>query len=205
MSTIDREWFRSVIKVAGFKSQNAFAEAVGLSGDKISKTLKGDRDLRPEEIDQFAAALRVGPSEIKKRFGLPYMDGEELPLSGYVSAAGSIVVLDGAVDDSHEMVMVPFHGYAGVLIEVRGESMLPRYSPGELLGVKPNQPGLSPCHLVGRDVVAKLADGALVVKTLASAPEGKFALLSVNPAVAPIYEDIVWASPIDFHIPRPKK
>ncbi|EGG74659.1 hypothetical protein SXCC_04764 [Gluconacetobacter sp. SXCC-1] len=56
--------------------------------------------------------------------------------------------------------------------------------------------------MIGRDVVAKLEDGQILLKTLINGPSPEtFALASVNPMVPPIFNPpFEWISPIDFHL-----
>lgn len=198
---IDKEWFRKAIKKAGFKSQNAFAEAVGLTGPKFTNTLKGDRRVQADEIEKFAAALGESDRDVKIALGIEVKNICEYKIVGYVSAADRVVLYDQDEMET-DIIELPIFYYKGVTLRVKGESMTPRYKPNEIIGIR--LPGLEKptTNLFGKDVVAKLADGRLVLKTIYKGEdEGSYSLISVNPNVPPIIgARIEWVAPVDFHI-----
>lgn len=198
---IDKEWFRRAIKKAGFKSQNAFAEAVGLTGPKFTNTLKGDRRVQANEIEKFAAALGESDRDVKIALGIEVKNICEYKIVGYVSAADRVVLYDQDEMEA-DIIELPIFYYKGVTLRVKGESMTPRYKPNEIIGIR--LPGLEkpPISLFGKDVVAKLTDGRLVLKTIYKGEdEGSYSLISVNPNVPPIIgARIEWVAPVDFHI-----
>ncbi|MBS1015180.1 LexA family transcriptional regulator [Acetobacter persici] len=126
------------------------------------------------------------------------------PIAGYVAGADRIVLFeDGDCNgQSNDEIELPFREYDGLVLQVTGESMVPRYKPGEVIGI--TLPGkTSPSiKMLGRDVVVRLSDGQTVIKTLNIGPDrDSYVLTSVNPMVKPIYNpDIEWIAPIDFHI-----
>lgn len=203
-SGIDKKWFKDAISLAGFRSQASFASEVDLDGPKLTNVLKGIRRLQADEIEKFAEILKRSPAEIKRALGMSERSAEKMPISGYVGAADRVVLfIDGDCTDELEMVEVPFFNYPGLLLRVRGESMLPRYTPGEIIGIQPPDAPDGWDNFLGRDVVARLGDGQTVIKSLAEGPNGTFALFSVNPSVKPLYDPpIEWISPVDFHIPK---
>ena len=73
------------------------------------------------------------------------------------------------------------HAYA---VEIRGDSMFPRFKDGERVVVSP-QSGAGPGH----DVVARLATGEVVCKTLQLARGQQVLLASANPT----HEDLLLA------------
>lgn len=198
---IDKEWFRRAIKKAGFKSQNAFAEAVGLTGPKFTNTLKGDRRVQANEIEKFAAALGESDRDVKIALGIEVKNICEYKIVGYVSAADRVVFYDQDEMEA-DIIELPIFYYKGVTLRVKGESMTPRYKPNEIIGIR--LPGLEkpPTSLFGKDVVAKLTDGRLVLKTIYKGEDvGSYSLISVNPNVPPIIgARIEWVAPVDFHI-----
>ncbi|ATJ90685.1 MULTISPECIES: S24 family peptidase [Acetobacter] len=198
---IDKDWFRQAIKKAGFRSQNAFADAVGLTGPKFTNTLKGDRRIQAAEIERIAAALGESDRNVKIALGMEVKSACEYKIAGYVSAADRVVFYDH--DDMEvDTIELPIFYYPGVTLRVKGESMTPRYKPNEVIGIR--LPGLEkpPSSLFGKDVVAKLDDGRLVLKTIYKGGEdGTYSLISVNPNVPPITGAFIdWVSPVDFHI-----
>ncbi|GBQ32180.1 S24 family peptidase [Gluconacetobacter azotocaptans] len=129
--------------------------------------------------------------------------GTRTKVVGYVGAADRVVIYDHESLEE-EQVILPFFNYPGRVLRVQGESMLPRYKPGELIGIRlPGRESPS-AKMLGQDVVAKLANDQMVLKTVvAGAASDTFTLLSVNPMVPPIYDaPIEWIAPIDFHLPK---
>lgn len=198
---IDKDWFRSTIKKAGYRSQNAFAEAIGLTGPKFTNTLKGDRRIQADEIEKIASALGASDRDVKIALGIEVKSASEYKIAGYVSAADRVVLYD--YDDMEaDTIDLPIFYYPGVTLRVKGESMTPRYKPNEVIGIR--LPGLEKpvSSLFGKDVVAKLDDGRLVLKTIYKGEEeGTYSLISVNTNVPPIIgATIEWVAPVDFHI-----
>lgn len=126
----------------------------------------------------------------------------KLPVSGFVAGADRVIMFENGDIDQDGDVDLPFAGYNGIVLRVQGESMVPRYKPGEVVGIHfPGKESLS-LKMIGKDVVAKLSDGQMVLKTVAPGPSpSSFVLASVNPMVPPIYDpEIEWVSQIDFHV-----
>lgn len=198
---IDKEWFRQAIKAAGYKSQNAFAEAIGLTGPKFTNTLKGDRRVQAEEIEKISSALGESDRNVKIALGIEVKNSAEYKIAGYVSAADRVVLYDQD-DMETDIIELPIFYYPGVTLRVKGESMTPRYKPNEIIGIR--LPGLDKptTSMFGKDVVARLGDGRLVLKTIYKGDEeGTYSLISVNTNVPPITKaEIDWVSPVDFHI-----
>jgi phage repressor protein C with HTH and peptisase S24 domain len=198
---IDKNWFRKAIKSAGYKSQNTFAESIGLTGPKFTNTLKGDRRVQAEEIEKIAMALGESDRNVKIALGIEVKTTSEYKIAGYVSAADRVILYD---QDDMEMdtIEIPLFYYPGITLRVKGESMTPRYKPNEIIGIR--LPGLDKptISMFGKDVVAKLSDGRLVLKTIYKGDEdGTYSLISVNTNVPPIIRaNIDWVSPVDFHI-----
>lgn len=198
---IDKDWFRQAIRAAGYKSQNAFAEAIGLTGPKFTNTLKGDRRVQADEIEKIASALGASDRNVKIALGIEVKNSSEYKIAGYVSAADRVVLYDQD-DMEADTIELPIFYYQGVTLRVKGESMTPRYKPNEIIGIR--LPGLEKptISMFGKDVVARLDDGRLVLKTIYKGEEdGTYSLISVNINVPPIIgASIDWVSPVDFHI-----
>ncbi|WP_228125655.1 helix-turn-helix domain-containing protein [Gluconobacter cadivus] len=124
------------------------------------------------------------------------------PVSGFVSGADRVIMYsDGDIVQDGD-VELPFGGYDGIILRVNGESMVPRYKPGEVVGI--HLPGKEhfTTKMIGKDVVAKLLDGQIVLKTvMCGGDSSSFVLASVNPLVPPIFNpEIEWISQIEFHL-----
>lgn len=202
----DRElikaWFLKKARNANFKNIAEFARAVGLDSTKMSNIFSGLRRISAEEIDKFAAVLNVTPTEIRTTLGETIATPMARPLAGYVGMADSVVFFEKT--EKTENIRIPFYYYGGVLLEVRGESMGQRFSPGDILGITIPPNGVIDDTLVGRDVVACLEDGSFVLKVLHNGSQPrKYTLLSLNPHGRPIIDaGINWVAGIDFIIPK---
>ncbi|GFE98075.1 XRE family transcriptional regulator [Gluconobacter sp. Gdi] len=200
---IDREWFKSAIKRAGFRSQNAFAADVGLTGPKLTNLIKGDRRAQADEIQLIAKVLGVSETQVKEALGIEVPDSAAYKICGYVFGADRVVIPENNQNDfEDETVNIPIFYYDGIILRVRGESMAPRYKPNELIGIRTKHQCDLSSSLIGKDVVAKLSDGQILLKTLhRGSMDGRFSLISVNQNVEPIIDaEIVWAHKVDFHV-----
>jgi transcriptional regulator with XRE-family HTH domain len=61
------EWLADAIRAAGFETQDAFAEAAGLSGTQVSEYVRGRRKPSWSSLDRMAAVLQVPPGELAAR------------------------------------------------------------------------------------------------------------------------------------------
>lgn len=124
--------------------------------------------------------------------------GGEMQVSGYVGAGQAIESLDELGD----WVDRPSGAHPDtVAVYVRGDSMYPAYSDGEVLYYSRQMP---PKDVVNRRCVVRLADGRMFVKILRPGSNAKFwTLSSVNSLYPDMIDQVVdWAAPIDWVKPR---
>lgn len=90
-----------------------------------------------------------------------------------------------------------------VAVEVRGDSMEPVFSEGDLLFYTRNGANGVPTEAIGRKCVAETEDGKVWVKQLKVGTEpGLFHLLSLNPCGRNLLNTKVkWAAPVRLHLP----
>lgn len=91
-----------------------------------------------------------------------------------------------------------------VAVEVRGDSMEPLYSEGDLLFYSRATADGVPTEAIGKKVIAETEDGRVWVKQLKIGSEpGRFHLLSLNPAGRNMLDQQVkWAAPVRLHLPQ---
>src|ERR1700712_367831 len=97
MSTlpVSRQQLLDLVKRAGFRSQQAFAEAVGLSGPKLTNVLKGARRAQTAEVQRMAAALRVPAYKVIDLLGMGSAPFEGIyKIDGFVGDAEQVVEYD---------------------------------------------------------------------------------------------------------------
>lgn len=133
----------------------------------------------------------MSPEWILFGHGGPERSG--VPLVGYIGAGAEVYAIDdgGALD---EIEAPPGIGSDAVAVQVRGESMWPRYSEGDIL-IYDNHASLNSLH--NRECIVALPDGRKFVKTLRPAREGAYDLESYN---APPIRDVQveWAAEIKW-------
>lgn len=125
---------------------------------------------------------------------------QQVPLIGTIGAGGAIAY---SLDDAHiEYVPRPPLAPAQIIaLRVMGDSMLPKYDPGDIVYVRRDHDGVLP-HYIGRYCAVHLADGGTYLKILArgSIPD-RYTLRSLNAADMEDVE-VIWASPVLFVCPQ---
>jgi transcriptional regulator with XRE-family HTH domain len=198
----------------GFRSQNAFAKAVGLDGPKLTNLLNGKRRPQLDEILKMSVVLKVTPVNLFRCFGMEHTWGSDSSLS--VSAGifddDSVEFHDLLDNEPDNTIQLPVRGYTGMGIKVRTQTLGPRYYEGEILAAKIPREDRNLTdfkYLIGREVFACVADGGIFLKILQPGTRsGLYHLTSINVRIPPIIDaQIDWVQSIDFHIPgwfRPK-
>lgn len=187
------EWIRSGLKRTG-KTQSALAAHLGLAHPQITQLLKGKRDLKVRELPKIAEFLGVPPPEAEH-------GGWSVNVVGYVGAGAEVHPFDDFAQGAGlETVEVDFPVRAGtVAVIVRGDSMLPIFEDGDLIGYM--EDSADPRTLIGKTCIVRLVDGRTFIKKLKrGSDDGLFTLVSAN---ASDIEDVEleWARRYRFHIP----
>lgn len=124
-----------------------------------------------------------------------------IPVVGYVGAGSEVFAVDDHVKgDGIEEIEAPFGMLNGIAVIVRGNSMEPKYSAGEVLFIEKTVYAVE--SLIGEPVYVQTADGRSYVKKLHyGATQGTFTLISYN---APPIENVVIERvyPIAYTKPR---
>lgn len=180
---------------AKFSDATAAAEALGVNQTTYLHHENGRRGFKGAAAD-YARRFHVnlewlltgrGPMRGKAQ-------GRTLDVSGTVGAGAQVHLSDGPTSP-FDHIEVPFDiGSDATAVEVRGDSMWPAIQEGEVLIYERIRH--DPIPLVGRKVVACLADGRMFVKLLGKRnKDGLWTLLSFN---GPPMEDVelLWAAEI---------
>lgn len=170
------------------------AERAKTSEQQLGRLEKGQRRLSDYWIARLAPALEVAPDEIwsDSRDTIP-----SVPIVGYVGAGAQVYNFDDQTNlDYVEVMPGAEETYA---LAVRGDSMFPRYLPGDLIFYTPVD-FVDEARVIGRECVVQIAgDGALsptyVKRVQRGSKPGLYRLASYN---APDIEDvrIAWAAPV---------
>ncbi|MDH3596297.1 MAG: helix-turn-helix domain-containing protein [Rhodospirillales bacterium] len=175
-------------------SQAELARRAGVSKENVKKYCQGAvGQPRGDTIPHLADALDVHFVWLRDGVGPQW---RRIPVVGYVGAGEQFHAVDdlsqGAGLDS---VDFDLGGVDPIAVEVRGESMLPVYRPGDRL-LCSRLAGSDESGFLGKDCVVKLTSGAGYVKRVVrSGTPGHYTLLSY--AAEPIADvALEWAAPI---------
>lgn len=142
----------------------SYADFFGVdSGDLISRDLEGVTDTLPNQQNVTRLDLKI----------------KKVPLISWV-AAGSWGQAE-STEQWEEVISIFNTGENGYSLRVEGESMMPRYQPGDLIFVNPD---LIP--EAGRRVIAACPDGT-TFKEVAIGEGGKWLLKALNEHWQPRY------------------
>jgi lambda repressor-like predicted transcriptional regulator len=186
-----RDTIITAMEEKGF-SRRSLSIRAGLSQTAVRDLL--DRTDNPGigTLHKIAEALEV-PVENINGSGM-------IPLLGEIGAGGLIAYFK----DDHDHQYVPRPPLAPgpmMALSVSGESMLPKYEPGDIIYVRRDHDGVLPQYF-GRYCAVHLTDGGTYLKILAPGSEqGKYTLRSLNAADMENVE-VVWATPVLFVMPR---
>lgn len=184
--TIDRE-----MKRKGF-SGRGLSKAAGVSESTVKDVLKSTENPGIGTLYKIAEALEVPFESIS--------GAEGVPLLGTIGAGGSVAYFR----DDHEFETVPRPPLAParlMALQVSGDSMLPKYEPGDIIYVQRDFDGVREEDL-GKYCAVHAADGGTYLKILAlgSEPE-RYILRSLN-AADMVNVEVVWAAPVLFVMPK---
>lgn len=172
------------------------AELSGRAGGYISEVENGraKKNFTQAWLEDVARALGVSVYELQ--YTDPANESSEgIPVLGAVAANGETYHL-WDYDPSVMVERLPVAmGGAEMALPIKGDSMFPRFKEGEYAIV--GAPITDPEQWVGRDVVARVSDGRVVLKELARCPTGRWTLESVNPMFRRIEDvDLDWIRPV---------
>lgn len=183
--TIERE-----MKAKGF-SRRKLSSVAGLSQSAVRDLLSRTDNPGIGTLYAVAEALELPPEAIN--------GAEAVPLLGTIGAGGTVAFFK----DDHEAEYVPRPPLApGRLMALRvfGDSMLPKYEPGDVVYVRRDHDGVLPQD-IGRYCAVHCGDGGTYLKILTQGTEpGRFTLRSLNAADMENME-VIWAARVLFVMP----
>lgn len=181
-----RAAIRRVMERKGIKPK-PLAQRAGLGDTSVRDLLDNPgRDIKIGTLQKLAGALEVNLEDL--------LGTDGVPLTGRVGAGGSIIFdeVDGGV-----VPRPPGGGGELEALEVIGDSMLPRYSSGDVVYIRRLHDGIS-ADTVGDYCAVRLTSGESYVKLLARGSRpGFWTLRSLNAADIEDVE-LEWATPILF-------
>jgi phage repressor protein C with HTH and peptisase S24 domain len=181
---------------------NREMEAKGFSRRKLSLTaglsVSSVRDLLERTENPGIGTLR----KVAEALDLPFeaISGtERVPLMGKIGAGGAIAFFEATQPEF--VPRPPLAPGPLMALEVAGESMLPKYDPGDIVYIRRDHDGVLPRY-IGEYCAVHLADGGTYLKILAEGSQpDRYTLRSLNAADMPNVE-VIWAAPVLFIMPR---
>ena len=187
-TVIERE-----MKAKGF-SRRSLSKAAELSQTAVRDLLDRVENPGIGTLYKIAEALQMPFESIS--------GAAQVPLLGEIGAGGLVAYFK----DDHEPEFAPRPPLAPgpmMALRVRGESMLPKYEPGDIIYVRRDHQGVLPAYL-GRYCAVHLADGGTYLKILHQGTEaGRYTLRSLN-AADMVNCEVIWAAPVLFTMQAPQ-
>lgn len=173
-------------------SRRGLAARAGVGQTSVRDLLEKTDNPGIGTLHKIAEALEMPFEEIS--------GSERVPLLGSIGAGGAVAYFS----EEHDFQTVPRPPLAPgrmMALQVIGESMLPKYEPGDIIYVRRDHEGVLPQYL-GRYCAIHLSDGGTYLKILAPGSQpARYTLRSLNAADMENVE-VVWASPVLFVMPR---
>lgn len=176
----------------GYGSAAEAARAFDWNPNTYASNENGNATFSYKKARVYALAFGVLPEWLYEGKG-PMRRRDGVRLIGRVAAGEGHFEDDYMMGDGEALEPSPIEGR--IALRVEGDSMVPRFMPGEVLIFGPRYD--DPSSLIGRQVMARLEDGRKLVKILRPGSEpGRFTLYSVNSAYDPIENvALLWALP----------
>jgi phage repressor protein C with HTH and peptisase S24 domain len=167
-------------KARGFDDAKAAARYFGWNYNTYSQHERGERGLRKDVAERYARDFRVSPAWLM--FGQGVRDvGSTIQVVGKIGAGAEIIPEHEQVpsDGLYEIeANIPLpDGMIG--FEVKGDSMWPRYDPGDVVIVDAAGTSLNDIP-DGAEAAVKTGDGRRFVKHVLREPSGLWTLESHN-------------------------
>lgn len=187
-------------KAAGL-TQEHMAEMLDISTGLYNGLETGKRRMNETYLDGIAKILGVVVTD------LIIEDRPAVAVPGHAGAGAEVFLCDDHAkgDGLYHVACPPQLSPHGIVaVEVKGDSMEPTYSEGDLLFYSRETANGVPTEAIGKKVIAETTDGRVWVKQLKLGTEpGLFHLLSLNPAGLNMHDVAVkWAAPVRLHLPR---
>lgn len=162
------------------------ARRMRTNAGQVHRLIHGQRRLTLRWLYRFSDALECSVDLLIR--GDEFLE-VTIPVVGYVGAGAQVFNFDDRGD--LDRVVPPPGAEQTVSVVVQGDSMVPRYWPGQHLFFKPAQGVGEDC--IGRPCIVQVYDGPTLVKIVQRGAAGLYRLVSVNrPEVDDV--ELVWAA-----------
>lgn len=181
-------------------SQADLGRAIGMRQQRVHKIESGDQRLTVEDLAQIAGAFDMPAAAILGNFR-PRM----IPISGRVGAnpEEQIVFFESAEGGGEGEIEAPPGAHDGFAVEVRGNSMVPRYFDRDQIICR-RLPGNDPRQALQRDCAVRLLDGRTLLKRVEPGSRRSVVTLRSYNAAFPLVSDVEaeWFAPVVWIHPR---
>jgi SOS-response transcriptional repressor LexA len=194
-NVVDMQAIRAALERAmerkGIKPKR-LAMAAGLGETAVRDILKMDTsDVKVGTLVRLASVLDC---DLKDLLGAP-----RVPVAGYIGAGGTVIFEE--LHDEEPVLRPPAISGPVIALQVRGDSMFPKYESGDIIYIQRQHGGVLP-EYIGEYCAVRLKDGSTFLKKLAfGSKEGLFTLVSLN-AADMVDVEVEWATPVLFVMPR---
>lgn len=188
------------------RSLRSVAIEAGVSYDQLKGLMQGkSRSTNVDDGLKVASAFGVSVEDFfsGNLSGVP----ASIAVPGQAGAGAEVFLCDDHAkgDGLYHVACPPQLSPHGIVaVEVKGDSMEPTYSEGDLLFYSRETADGVPTEAIGKKVIAETTDGRVWVKQLKLGSEpGLFHLLSLNPAGLNMHDvEVQWAAPVRLHLPK---
>jgi len=176
-------------KKAGF-TQDGLACELNTGRSTITKLERSEIPMSDRWLDRLSKVLKCSPSDIL---------GDYVAIVGKIGAGGSVIFEDLGCEE--QVRRPPDTTGELVGLEVDGDSMLPKFDPGDIVYISRTRDGVD-ARDIGAICACRLRSGETYLKQLVRGTRfGTWTLRSYNASDMPDVE-LEWATPIRAITPR---
>lgn len=180
------------LRVKAGLTQQQLADLLHSGRSTVTKLERGERPLNDNWLEKFSDIFGCSKADIL---------GEIVPIIGKIGAGGSVIFDDMGVNETDTVPRPPETEGSLIALEVSGESMMPKFDPGDVIYISRDQEGLD-SRALGNYCAIRLRTGETYLKRLVrGSSTNRFTLRSLNAADIEDVE-IEWATPIRAILPK---
>ncbi len=173
--TTPHERLRAARYGAGFETASDAAKRFGWRESTYRAHENAQNSIRDKHAKIYARAFRVSPEWLL--FGTGGPEKKSVPLVGHVGAGAEVFCVDDGGGKLDDIDPPPGIGPDAVAVLVRGDSMFPRYSDGDVIIYDAHIP-LEKAD--GKECIVALTDGRRYVKNVRKNTDATYDLDSWN-------------------------
>ena len=177
-------------------SMAKLGKLAGTTAQQVDRLEKGHRKLTREWAERLAPHLSVTPESLV----FDTVDGSVIPVVGLISGGGSIETAWEQQTEPLYEIKIPFSAGDDVIgLEIRGESMWPKYDPGDVIVVSRHGEPIE--SVLGYEAAVRTRGGDRYFKRIIATPtKGRFDLESYNaPTIRNV--QIEWVAGLIVRVP----